>query len=141
MAPLTSCNGHTGSTRPESSSPSTEGMATVRTTGDRNGIEKLTAQQIYDESWAANAAAGSYREQMTRIEASTNLLLSSTECSGTVEMTGQGEYEVIVQGSDVWARMDAGLAQWLSEQGGVTIPEGTWLHGTSDHPLMAMIRS
>ncbi|MGI5414001.1 hypothetical protein ACQEV9_45325 [Streptomyces chartreusis] len=134
---ITSCNGHTsGIDRP---SRPTAGTATVQPTGDRNGIEDLTAQQIYDKSRETNVAAGSYREQTTRVEAKTNLLVSATECSGTVEMTGQGKYEVVVQGRDIWARMDTGLAQTASKQGGVTVPEDTWLHGTLDHPLLAMV--
>ncbi|MFJ9752964.1 hypothetical protein [Streptomyces chartreusis] len=139
LLPLTSCNDHTSSRDLDRSSPPTAGKATVQPTSDRNGIEDLTAQQIYDKSRAVNAAAGSYREQMIRIEAKTNLLVSATECSGTVEMAGQGKYEVVVQGRDIWARMDAGLAKTASEQGGVTVPEDTWLHGMPDRPLMAMV--
>ncbi|MFD5017234.1 hypothetical protein [Streptomyces chartreusis] len=138
LFPVTSCNGHTSTKEGDRPSPPTARRATVEPTGDRNGVEDLTSQQIYDKSRETNAAAGSYREQMTRIEAKTNLLVSATECSGTVEKAGQGKYEVVVQGRDIWARMDAGLAKSASEQGGVTVPEDTWLHGTPDHPLMAM---
>lgn len=106
-----------------------------------NGIDRLTAQQIYDRSRAANAAAGSYREQRTREDAQTNLLLSATECSGTVDITGQGTIEIITKDRDVWAKLDTAIARWASEQGGVTIPARTWLHGTPDHPLMGRLAS
>ncbi|MFE6946563.1 hypothetical protein [Streptomyces chartreusis] len=138
LFPLTSCNGHTSGNDLDRLSRPTSGKVTVQPTGARNGIEDLTAQQIHDKSRETNVAAGSYREQTTRIEAKTNLLVSATECSGTVEKTGQGKYEVIVQGRDIWARMDAGLAKSASKQGGVTVPADTWLHGTPNHPLMAM---
>ncbi|MFF0736037.1 hypothetical protein ACFYVK_31005 [Streptomyces chartreusis] len=78
---------------------------------------------------------------MTREDAQTNLLLSATECSGTIDITGQGTIAIIMKGRDVWAKPDSAIAAWASEQGGVTIPARTWLHGTPDHPLMGRLAS
>nr|WP_163017168.1 hypothetical protein [Streptomyces chartreusis] len=122
------------------SAPSAAGKPTVLTV-DSNDLEGLSAHQIYDKSRAANASAGSYRERMTRADANTNLLLSATECSGTVEITGQGTFDVIVKDGDIWANLDRATATWASEQGGATVPEGAWLHGTPEHPLMGRLAS
>ncbi|GGX58044.1 hypothetical protein [Streptomyces chartreusis] len=130
MLAATACG---DATRPDTQQPSTNKAA--------NGIDGLTAQQIYERSRAANAAAGSYREQMTRADAKTNLLLSATACSGTVEVSGQGTFQIITKDRDVWAKLDAAIAAWASEQGGITIPARTWLHGTPDHPLMGRLAS
>ncbi|QKZ20350.1 hypothetical protein [Streptomyces chartreusis] len=139
LVALTACGDGRGA-RTGGRSPSAAGESTVLD-GDSSELERLTAQQIYDMSRAANASAGSYRERMTRADARTNLLLSASECSGIVEVTGQGAFNVIVKDGDVWAKLDQATAVWASEQGGIVLPEGTWLHGTPEDPLMARLAS
>lgn len=133
LVALTACTDGTSGTDDGRSSPSTA--------GNLNGLEKLTAQEIYDKSRAANASADSYRERMKRADARTNLLLSANECSGTVEITGQGTFDVVMKDGDVWAKLDQATATWASQQGGVPVPERTLLHGTPEHPLMERLAS
>ncbi|MGI5414027.1 hypothetical protein ACQEV9_45470 [Streptomyces chartreusis] len=140
LVALAACTSGTSRTGDGRSSPSTTGNPAVRAR-ESNGWERLTAQQIYDKSRAANASAGSYRERMTRADARTDLLLSANECSGTVEITGLGAFDVIRKDGDVWAKLDPATATWASEQGGIAVPEETWLHGRPEHPLMARLAS
>ncbi|GAA3599911.1 hypothetical protein GCM10022295_93610 [Streptomyces osmaniensis] len=49
---------------------------------------------------------------MTRADANTNLLLSATECSGAVAITGLGRFDVIVKDGDIWAKLDRATAVW-----------------------------
>jgi hypothetical protein len=101
-----------------------------------NGVEKLPAKEIYDSGHKANAGAGSFRESMTRGDTKTDLLLSATECVGTVKMS-KGSFEIIRKGNDVWAKPDSTLVKGFnSELGSNTLSADTWLHGTPSHPLM-----
>ncbi|WP_327591543.1 hypothetical protein [Streptomyces chartreusis] len=139
LVALSACTDGSG-TGTGSPSPSAAGKPTTLT-GDSNEMAWLTPQQIYDKSRAANARAGSYRERMTRADANTNLLLSASECSGTVELTGLGTFDVIMKNRDIWAKLDQALSKWASEQGAVTVPAEAWLHGTPEHPLMGKLAS
>ncbi|MFF4509221.1 hypothetical protein [Streptomyces sp. NPDC001401] len=100
-----------------------------------NGIEKLSAKEIYDMGHKANAGAGSFREQMTRGDAKTDLLLSATECVGSVKMS-KGSFEIIRKGNDVWAKPDSTLVKGFNSELGTKLSASTWLHGTPSHPLM-----
>ena len=100
-----------------------------------NGIEKLSAKEIYDSGHKANAAAGSFREQMTRGDTKTDLLLSATECVGTVKMS-KGSFQVIRKGNDVWVKPDSALVKQFNSEFGIKLSADKWLHGTPSHPLM-----
>jgi hypothetical protein len=100
-----------------------------------NGIEKLSAKEIYDSGRKANADAGSFRENVTRGDTKTDLLLSATECVGTVKMP-KGAFEIIRKGNDVWAKPDSTLDKWFKSEIGMTLSADTWLHGTPGNPLM-----
>ncbi|MEU1847871.1 hypothetical protein ABZ499_00980 [Streptomyces sp. NPDC019990] len=137
---LTACgNGKSGTGSADGATPSTAAKASPA--ADPNGIEKLSAKEIYDKSRETNAKAGSFRQKMTRENAKTDVLLSGTECVGTVEMTGQGSFDIVRKGNDVWAKFDSNMAQTIKEKSGLTVSAGTWLHGPPTHPLMKGLAS
>lgn len=136
MVSLAACNsgdtdagGSAGSTVP---SKTTEAGPAAKP----NGIEKLSAKEIYDSGHKANAGAGSFRERMTRGDTKTDLMLSATECVGTVKMS-KGSFEIIRKGNDVWAKLDSTIVkEFNAELGSNTLSADKWLHGTPSHPLM-----
>ncbi|MGW6796832.1 hypothetical protein [Streptomyces chartreusis] len=117
------------SARPSAAAKGSPGAAS-------NGLEKLAAKEIYNNSRQANADAGSFREQMTREDAKSDLRISATECAGSVEMAQRGSFEIVHKGDDVWASLDASLTKWVNSQFGLTLSADTWIHGTPTHPLM-----
>ncbi|QKZ20343.1 hypothetical protein [Streptomyces chartreusis] len=110
--------------------------AKAKPAAEPNGVEKLSAKEIYDKGRAANAQAGSFREKSSREEGKGDLMLSATECVGSVEMTGRGSFEIVRKDNDVWAKLDTDLATWVANEVGLTISAGTWLHGTPTHPFL-----
>lgn len=100
------------------------------------GLEKLAAEEIYNNSRQANADAGSFRERMTREDAKSDLRVSATECAGTVEVSQLGSFEIVRKGNHVWADLDASLTKWVNSQFGIKLSAETWIHGTPSHPLM-----
>ncbi|WP_331752037.1 hypothetical protein [Streptomyces chartreusis] len=118
-----------GAARPSAAAKGSPGAAP-------NGLEKLAAKEIYNNSRQANADAGSFREQMTREDAKSDLRISATECAGTVEMSQRGSFEIIRNGKDVWADLDGSLTEWVNSQFGIELSADTWIHGTPSHPLM-----
>ncbi|MGW3120295.1 hypothetical protein ACWDBW_24655 [Streptomyces sp. NPDC001107] len=135
MVSLAACNsGDTDAVGSGGSTPSRTAEASPA--AEPNGVEKLTAKEIYDKGHKANAGAGSFREQMTRTDATTDLLLSATECVGTVKMS-KGAFQIIRKGNDVWAKPDSAMVkEFNSELGANTLSADKWLHGTPSHPLM-----
>ncbi|NUR04464.1 MAG: hypothetical protein HOY79_50560 [Streptomyces sp.] len=136
MVSLAACNngdtGAAGAAGGSTPSKNTEASPAAKP----NGIEKLSAKEIYDSGHKANAAAGSFREQMTRGDTKTDIMLSATECVGTVKMS-QGTFQVIRKGKDVWAKPDSAIVKMFnSELGANTLSADKWLHGTPSNPLM-----
>ncbi|WP_328373615.1 hypothetical protein OG800_50620 (plasmid) [Streptomyces sp. NBC_00445] len=135
LVSLTACENSASSAESTGgTAPSTAAKASP--TSESNGIEDLSAKEIYNKSRQAIADAGSFREKMTRDDAKSDLLISATECVGTVEMSQQGSFEIIRKGDDVWAKLDAELAKWVTQQAGTTLSADTWIHGAPAHPLM-----
>lgn len=137
---LTACKGGTDAKDP-ASGPAPSHSAAANPVTVPNGAEKLSAAEIYAKGRETNAAAGSFREQMTRQGAKSDLLLSATECVGTVELSAKGSFEIIRKGNDVWAKPDAKLAEQLRNGTGFTISAGQWVHGAPDNPLMKSLDS
>lgn len=136
MVSLAACNsGDTGAGGSAGGSTPSK-TAEASPAAQPNGIDKLSAKAIYDSGHKTNAAAGSFREQMTRGDTKTDLMLSATECVGTVKMP-KGTFQIIRKGNDVWAKLDSTIVkEFNSELGSNTLPADKWLHGTPSHPLM-----
>ncbi|KUM72970.1 hypothetical protein [Streptomyces curacoi] len=134
LVSLTACQNGDDATESAGGSTPSKG-AEASPAAEPNGIEKLSAKEIYDTGHKTNAEAGSFREQLTRGDTKTDLLVSATECVGSVKMA-KGTFEVIRKGKDVWAKPDATLAKGFNAEMGTTLAADKWLHGTQDHPLM-----
>ncbi|MEU9663871.1 hypothetical protein [Streptomyces chartreusis] len=135
LVSVTACGNAPGATD-AASTPRPSAAAKGSTGAAPNGLEKLAAEEIYNNSRQANADAGSFREQMTREDAKSDLRISATECAGTVEMAERGSFDIVHKGNDVWASLDASLTKWVNSQFGLTLSADTWIHGTPTHPLM-----
>ncbi|MER6424209.1 hypothetical protein [Streptomyces sp. NPDC001137] len=135
MVSLAACNGG-GADAVGSGGSTPSKTAEAAPAAEPNGVEKLSAKEIYDKGHKANAGAGSFRERMTRGDTKTDLLLSATECVGTVKMS-KGTFQIIRKGNDVWAKPDSAIVkEFNSELGANTLSADKWLHGTPSHPLM-----
>ncbi|MEU1479246.1 hypothetical protein [Streptomyces sp. NPDC005760] len=141
LVSLTACK--SDSDAAESAAGSTP--STVASTGpaaEPNGIEKLSAKEIYDTGMKTNAEAGSFHEKMDREGSTSDLRLSATECVGTVELSGKGSFEIIRKGSDIWAKPDSAFAKGMNAAIGETaLSADKWVHGTSSNALMAKLAS
>jgi hypothetical protein len=131
---LAACEGDTDAVESAGGSNPSK-TAEASPAAEPNGIEKLSAKEIYDSGHKANAEAGSFREKLTRGEAKTDLMLSATECVGTVKMS-KGTFEIIRKGNDVWAKPDATIVKGFNSELGTTLSADTWLHGAPSNPLM-----
>ncbi|MBT2409346.1 hypothetical protein J7I94_02010 [Streptomyces sp. ISL-12] len=141
LGSLTACAGTT------TSDESTGGSTSARSTAPAveappNGIEVKTSTDIYNLSHAANAKAGSSRQQMSRSNASSDLRVSATECTGTVKLTDLGSYDLVLQGDEAWIKPDSALAKWMNGEAGENLLEsGTWYHGTLDNHFVQSLTS
>ncbi|KFG71322.1 hypothetical protein [Streptomyces mutabilis] len=137
---LTACGTDTGDERTaDNSAPSQPVSASPA--AEANGVEKLTAAEVYDTGKATIAAAGSFRERMSRQDAQSDLWISATECVGTVDLKKKGSFEIVRKGDDVWVKPDMTLAQQFSSQLDFYVSPGAWVHGTPDNELMKTIVS
>ncbi|MEU9169963.1 hypothetical protein AB0D34_19495 [Streptomyces sp. NPDC048420] len=141
LVSLTACNSDSDAAESAAgSTPSTVGSASPA--AEPNGIEKLSAKEIYDTGMKANAAAGSFHEKMEREGTKSDLRLSATECAGTVELSGKGSFEIIRKGKDIWAKPDSTFAKGMNSAIGETaLSADKWVHGTSSNALMAKLAS
>lgn len=135
---LTACE---SGTKEAAGAPAPSRSAPAGAAAEPNGVDRLSAADVYAKGRKTNAAAGSFREQMTRRGAKSDLLLSATECVGRVDLAERGSFEIIRKGNDVWAKPDAVLAKQLSTEPGFTISAGQWVHGAPDNPLMKRLDS
>jgi hypothetical protein len=136
LVTLTACNDTTNGAAPDKAAKPASSADTAPQ-AKANGIEKLTAGAIYTKAKQANADAKSFHERLERSDTKTDLRLSATECTGTVDKRDHGSYEIIVKDSDIWAKLDSQLAKELENR----VPAGKWIHGTRSHPLMKALAS
>lgn len=133
LVPLAACQENGGAAPAGDTKPSQS--ADAGTDAKPNGVEKLSAKEIYSKATQANADAGSFRQRATSEASKTDLLVSATECVGTVEKPELGSWEIIRKGDDAWAKVDAKVASW-AKANGAEIPVGKWMHGTPTQPML-----
>lgn len=143
LTSLTACNGDNDSAKSSSAAGSTPSKASdAGPAATSNGIDKLSAKEIYDTGMKTSAAAGSFHEKMEREGAKSDLRLSATECVGSVEISGKGSFEITRKGDDIWAKPDSTFADGMnSALGEKSFSAEKWTHGTSSNPLMAKLAS
>ncbi|MFF1304731.1 hypothetical protein [Streptomyces sp. NPDC058307] len=138
---LTACNGDSDAAKSAAGSTPSE-AAKASPAAEPNGIDKLSAKEIYDTGMKTNAEAGSFHEKMEREGTKSDLRLSATECVGSVEITKKGSFEIIRKGKDIWARPDSTFAEGLnSALGEKAFSTTKWTHGTSSNALMKKLAS
>ncbi|MFK0121168.1 hypothetical protein [Streptomyces sp. NPDC090994] len=142
LTSLTACANTATSGKSADSSAPPRSSATPSPSVARNGVEAKTATQIYALSNAANADAGSSRQRMSRSNASSDLWVSATECTGTVKVTGIGSYRLVLKDDEAWIKPDSAFTKWLnSEAGENLLHAGTWYHGTLDSRFVQSLTS
>ncbi|MET8077213.1 hypothetical protein [Streptomyces sp. NPDC005303] len=141
LVSLTACND--GSDAAESAAGSTPSKAAKASpAAEPNGIEKLSAKEIYETGMKTNAEAASFHEKMEREGTKSDLRLSATECVGTVDISEKGSFEIIRKGDDIWAKPDATFAKGMnSALGENAFSTEKWTHGTPSNALMAKLAS
>jgi hypothetical protein len=141
LVSLTACN--VGSDAAQSAGGSTPSKAAkAGPAAESNGIEKLSAKDIYDTGMKTNAASGSFHEKMERQGTKSDLRLSATECVGTVDISEKGSFEIIRKGDDIWAKPDSTFAKGMnSALGENAFSTEKWTHGASSNALMAKLAS
>jgi hypothetical protein len=141
LVSLTACNGDSDTAKSAAgSTPSQDAKASPA--AEPNGIDKLSAKEIYDTGMKTNAEAGSFHEKMEREGTKSDLRLSVTECVGSVDVSGKGSFEIIRKGNDIWAKPDSAFAEGLnSALGENAFSSEKWTHGTSSNALMAKLAS
>ncbi|MEU6353458.1 hypothetical protein ABZ896_29730 [Streptomyces sp. NPDC047072] len=129
---MKSASGADGSSASAKASPAAE----------PNGVEKLSAKEIYDTGTKTNAEAGSFHEKMSRAGATSDLRLSATGCVGTVDVAKSGSFQVVRKGAEVWAKPDSKFADGMNEAlGEKLLSTDKWLHGTTSNVLMQKLGS
>ncbi|MFC8679592.1 hypothetical protein ACFUEN_43795 [Streptomyces griseorubiginosus] len=142
LTSLTACNSDSDAAKSKSAGGSTPSKAVATPAAKSNGIDKLSAKEIYDTGMKTNAEAGSFHEKMARAGSKSDLRLSATECVGNVEISGKGSFEIIRKGSDIWAKPDSTFADGMnSALGEKSFSTEKWTHGTVGNPLMAKLAS
>lgn len=141
LTSLTACTGDSDTAKSAAGSTPSQ-AAKASPAAEPNGIEKLSAKEIYDTGMKTNGEAGSFREEMERNGTRSDLRLSATECVGTVEISEKGSFEVIRKGNDIWAKPDTTFAEGMnSALGKQAFSSDKWTHGTPSNALMAKLAS
>ncbi|GLP71624.1 hypothetical protein TUSST3_82430 [Streptomyces sp. TUS-ST3] len=141
LVSLTACTGDSGAAK-SAAGPTPSQAAKASPAAEPNGIEKLSAKEIYDTGMKTNAEAGSFREKMERNDTTSDLRLSATECAGAVEISEKGSFEIIRKGNDIWAKPDTTFAEGMnSALGKQAFSSDKWTHGTPNNALMAKLAS
>lgn len=139
LVSLTACTSDTKSVE-SAGDPKPSVSAEASPAAEPNGIEKLSAKEIYNTGMKTNAAAGSFHEKMTREGGGSDLKLSATGCVGNVEISGKGSFQIIRKGNDIWAKPDStfadGMNSAIDEKAFFTTK---WTHGTQSNALMAKL--
>ncbi|MDQ0764304.1 hypothetical protein QF027_006939 [Streptomyces canus] len=142
LTSLTACNDDSDTAQSAAAGSTPSKGADASPAAKANGIEKLSAKEIYDTGMKTNAQAGSFHEKMEREGTKSDLRLSATECVGTVEISEKGSFEIIRKGNDIWAKPDSAFAKGLnSALGESAFSTEKWTHGTSSNALMAKLAS
>jgi hypothetical protein len=137
LVSLTACNGDSDATKSAAGSTPSKG-ADASPAAKPNGIEKLSAKEIYNTGMKTNAAAGSFHEKMTREGGGSDLKLSATGCVGNVEISGKGSFQIIRKGNDIWAKPDSTFADGMNSAiDEKAFSTAKWTHGTQSNALMA----
>lgn len=141
LVSLTACNGDSDATKSAAGSTPSK-AAKASPAAKSNGIEKLSAKEIYDTGMKTNAESGSFHEKMERTGTKSDLRISATECVGTVDISEKGSFEIIRKGNDIWAKPDSTFAEGMnSALGERAFSTEKWTHGTSSNALMAKLAS
>ncbi|MGC0337450.1 hypothetical protein RKD20_002484 [Streptomyces sp. SLBN-8D4] len=141
LVSLTACNSDSDAAASAAGSTPSK-AAKASPAAEPNGIEKLSAKEIYDTGMKTNAQSGAFHEKMEREGTKSDLRLSATECVGTVEISEKGSFEIIRKGTDIWAKPDATFAEGMnSALGKTSFFTDKWTHGTSSNALMAKLAS
>jgi hypothetical protein len=141
LVSLTACNGDTDAAQSAGGSTPSK-AAKASPAAEPNGIEKLSAKEIYDTGMKTNAESGSFHEKMEREGSESDLRLSATECVGTVDISEKGSFEIIRKSNDIWAKPDSTFAKGMnSALGENAFSTEKWTHGTSSNALMAKLAS
>jgi hypothetical protein len=142
LVSLTACNDDSDAAKSAAAGSTPSKGADASPAAKANGIDKLSAKEIYDTGMKTNAEAGSFHEKMEREGSTSDLRLSATECVGTVEVSEKGSFEIIRKGNDIWAKPDSTFAKGLnSALGENAFSTEKWTHGKSSNALMAKIAS
>jgi hypothetical protein len=78
---------------------------------------------------------GSFREKQLSTVQESDVRVSATECVGNVSKEGMGSWEIVRKGKDIWVNPDAEVEAWVEKQG-EKLPQGEWLHGAPDNPML-----
>ncbi|WP_431044017.1 hypothetical protein ACQUSR_20385 [Streptomyces sp. P1-3] len=138
LLPLTACDGDEAADDPAGGGKASQSPAGAD--AKPNGVEKLSAADIYNKGKKTNADAGSVHERQTRSDAKTDLRVSATDCVGTVDLLDHGKFEIIRKGDDIWGKVDSRFTNW-AKQNGSTVPADKWMHGSESNDIMKALSS
>ncbi|WP_327659667.1 MULTISPECIES: hypothetical protein [unclassified Streptomyces] len=130
LVSLTACNSGSDKAADADSKASTAADKPAKADAKPNGADKLSATELRAKGLETKAAAGSVHEVMSRSDAKSDLRLSATECTGSVDLTDMGTFEVIRKGNDVWVKVDSKFVSWAKKNDAGTIQAGQWMHGS-----------
>ncbi|WP_441247261.1 hypothetical protein [Kitasatospora sp. McL0602] len=129
-----------------STAASASGSASASAAGSPNGVEGLAAKEIVSKSAQAlkDAGAAKVTGQVTDGGQQTTLDLrmdTAANCSGTMGLAGQGSFQLVKQGTQLWIKPDQ--AFWQSHGGPATaqLVGDKYLRTTSDNPDFADVAS
>lgn len=138
LASLTACGPKSGTTQPDNR-PSSKSAASPKAQKPNN-VQHRSASEIYNAGTEGNSISRSFREQSTSSVYSSDLRLSATECAGNVTLHGKGSFDIVQQGNDSWAKVDAAFAAF-AKSNDLEVPAETWMRGTRNNPMMKALGS
>ncbi|MGW0688455.1 hypothetical protein ACWD2L_34530 [Streptomyces sp. NPDC002754] len=141
LVSLTACNSGSDKASDGDSKSSTAADKPAKADAKPNGADKLSAVALRTKGTETKAAAGSAHEVMSRSDAKSDLRLSASECTGTVDLKDMGSFEVIRKGNDVWGKVDSTFSTWAKKNGAGTIKADQWMHGSPTAALTKVFAS
>ncbi|MEB8339410.1 hypothetical protein [Streptomyces endophyticus] len=141
LVSLTACGGGSDKAADADSKPSSATDKPAKADAKPNGVDKLTAVELRAKGTETKAAAGSVREVMSRSDAKSDLRVSATECTGTVDLKDMGTFDVVRKGNDVWGKVDSTFSTWAKKNGAGTIKADQWMHGSPTAALTKVLVS